>query len=343
MKRNSQIEREDLEAQIPSQDDKKQINTNLNEDCDYRYSINQALHQSLLNYEDEQIILKSDLQSKTQNNIYDKQDINSEQVKTNIYYNSMQIPSMEYPYNNSNSYNHDLKIEIPIPPPPAMENQLQIKQPQNQINDMYQIPIRDIKEIEYCNHRNPNQHLYITSPLVYVSAILLILFLGGLVTLIVAIVIMAIASDALDSDCPCASCCDSSCDFCDKNCYFSCFNFLDSCCESQQLISSTIDFSYYSQRQNRKMEYNQYQMNQKNPGICDAIENCLCCSCFDILSTNKPVDGCLMNKIEVYCTNCNSKLKEQYTGQKYICPSVTLGIIGFTLLGISIHFYLLLK
>ncbi|KAL4492963.1 hypothetical protein ABPG72_020742 [Tetrahymena utriculariae] len=340
MNYQSQTEKQDLEAQTPSLDKKKQLNANFDPDCDYRYSINQALCLSFLDEEKEQINLNSELQNKSLNNIYVKQDI---EQKTQINHVSMQIPSMEYPYNNNQSQKDDAIISIPIPPPPAMENDLQMKQIQNQNCNKYQIPIRDIREIEYCTHSNSNQHLYVTSPLVYVSAILLFLFLGGTVAIIVAIALMVVASDAFDSDCPCGSCCDGSCDFCDRNCYCSCLNFLDSCCQSQQIISSTIDISYYSQRQNRKLEYNQYLMQQKNPGICDAIENCICCSYFDVLSTNKPVDGCLLNKIEVYCTNCNSKLKEEYTGLKYICPSVTLGIIGFTLLGISIHFYLILK
>ncbi|KAL4433327.1 hypothetical protein ABPG74_017431 [Tetrahymena malaccensis] len=340
MERKSQTERDDLEAQIPSFDNKKYIKLDFDLDYENRYSINQGLHQSLINgKEEEEINLNSEKYGKNQNNIYKvKQEMNINEQKIIVYNNYMQIPSMEYPYSNNNqSQDKDIRIPIPIPPPPATENNLLIKQPQK-----YEIPIRDLREIEYCTHSNKKQHLYITSPLVYVSAILLFLFLGGIVAIIVAIVLMAIASDALDSDCPCGQCCDGCCDFCDKNCYCSCLNFLDSC-SREQIISSTIDVQYYSQRQNRKMEYDQYQIQQKNPGICDAIQNCLCCSCFDVLSTNKPVDGCLLNKIEVYCTNCNSKLKEEYTGLKYICPSITLGVIGFTLLGISIHFYLLLK
>ncbi len=48
----------------------------------------------------------------------------------------------------------------------------------------------------------------------------------------------------------------------------------------------------------------------------------------------------MVNKVEVYCTECNSKLKEEWTGTKHIAPSLLLGMFGIIILVVSI---LLLK
>ncbi|KAL4433328.1 hypothetical protein ABPG74_017432 [Tetrahymena malaccensis] len=247
-------------------------------------------------------------------------------------------------------------IDIPVPPPPPAANninQSQMIQKHDSQSIIIDFTIRDIKQIEQCRHLYENKYLYITSPQFCFSLILLFFFIGGIVSLIIALVLAIISCfQACDFDC-CANCdCGIDCLQCkfDTDCVFTCCRFTSNCIDctfrSTQVMSYAFDMSYYKSKYNRKKEYHEYsQQNQqkKCPNIFKIIYECLSCSCFETYTLNKPKYVCLLNKVEVYCTNCNSKLRDEYTGLQYICSTISTGIIGFAILGLIVYLYFHLR
>jgi len=69
---------------------------------------------------------------------------------------------------------------------------------------------------------------------------------------------------------------------------------------------------------------------------CATLCDCMCCGCLDVLSLGAPKQGCIVSKVEVYCTECNSKLKEEYQGTDKLAPAVILGIFGGIILTVSL-------
>ena len=55
-----------------------------------------------------------------------------------------------------------------------------------------EILVRDINDIEECKHLDPSKHIYITNPKIFISIIVLIAYILGLLTF-VAIIVAAVA------------------------------------------------------------------------------------------------------------------------------------------------------
>ncbi|EAS04471.3 transmembrane protein, putative (macronuclear) [Tetrahymena thermophila SB210] len=283
----------------------------------------------------------------------------------NINQNYNQVPPyMERPFMSNLHVGHmhqnqniqqNQNLPVAPPPPPQLQNPIQTEYSLSQPFNAEQFEIRTVQEIQECKHQNPQKYLYVSSPKIFFSVIIIAFYIMGIISLIVGLIILivvavlALTDGKGNCDCKIGACnnCNCNCGSCE--CYYLCDCCLR-CCEiftfnryqSAYYINCGYDHSYYRHKYHRRRNYYDYQ--SQSPSCCDTLFSCLydccCCSCMDSINLGSATDSCMINKVEVYCTACNTKLKEEWTGTKHIVPSLLLGIFGVIILIVSI---LLLK
>ncbi|EGR34888.1 hypothetical protein IMG5_001170 [Ichthyophthirius multifiliis] len=178
--------------------------------------------------------------------------------------------------------------------------------------------------------------------------------MAGIAITIIAIVILSAklcdnsnSNSNSNSTCNCDCLEGSSCGSGDCNkCCNSCTNCICCCCNTASNTNCICCFDCYFYS-NRRYDYdhryyrssitrNSYK--QKNNDDCD----CNCCSCIEYHTLGEDKnDTIYVQKVEVYCTQCNSKLRENYENIDKFYQALTFGIIGMILcaFGIGLFYY----